>query len=88
MPNLPWWPIPELILVFRHGVISLAIMAVVKVVSEAGIYLVPLVEARYYADRIDMYVLLAVLVLLAIELIWGMIAEFLRISGFYAILAA
>jgi hypothetical protein len=86
MANPSLWPVPELILVFRHGVVSLAIMIVVWANGEAAIYLVP--AANPYVDLIDMYVLLAVLVLLAVELLWGLVAEFLRGIGFNAILVA
>lgn len=86
MPNTSWWPIPELRLIFRHGVVSFAIMVAVWTSGEAAIHLIA--GAKPYVDLIDMFVLLAVLVILAIELLWGLIQEFLRRIGFNAILAA
>jgi hypothetical protein len=85
MPSSSWWPITELRLIFRHGVVYLAIMLVYFACSRASVYLIP--DAKPYADLIDIFVLLAVLAILALKLVWGLIVELFFGSGFNAIVA-
>jgi hypothetical protein len=91
MPNESWVPSLELRLIFRHTVVSIAIVAAVWVCTQAVVRFVPEVEARHYAELIDTFVLLGVLAILGarliLTLIFDLIREF-RGDGLHAFVAA
>lgn len=93
MPNESWWPSFALRLIFQHTVVGSAITISVFILTHLVGWAVPAV--RDIADLIDQLVLLAVLVILAVELVGGLIVDlllkvvkFFRGNGINAIITA
>lgn len=93
MPNESWWPSFALRIIFRHIVISVAIVAGVWIVGQVVAALDH--ESTEFVDLVEQLLLRGVIIVLAAELFVGFVVEAVRNiiklihgDGFNAILAA